>query len=70
MSLRINPVNPQPKGNTMPTNLQIYRTMTQLSKAGFLQWQVQAYPDWVARLSNKRQWRRLTRKVFGISVKA
>jgi hypothetical protein len=54
----------------MPTNLSIYRTMVQLSKAGFLQWQVQAYPDWVARLENKRQWRRLTRKVFGIRVKA
>lgn len=48
---------------------QIRRAQARLAAAGFTPAQVAAYPAWVGRLENRRQWRRLTRRVFGVSVK-
>ena len=50
--------------------IQMSRTAAQLARAGFAQWQIALYPEWVKGLKNRRQWRRATRKVFGVSVKA
>lgn len=39
-----------------------------LSRAGFHGWQIAAYRGWLKNLSNRRKWREMTEKTFGVRV--
>lgn len=46
----------------------IERAESRLRKAGFQGWQVEAYREWLRRLSDHRKWRKITEKTFGVRV--
>ena len=46
----------------------IERAENRLRKAGFQEWQVATYGGWLRRLSDRRKWRAMTKKVFGVQV--
>ena len=52
------------------TKMQISRTKQQMLAMGFEKWQADGIGAWAANLKDRRQWRRMFRKVFGASALA
>jgi len=55
--------------NTRKMSVAIQMAKVSLLKGGFREWQVDKYQGWVESLRDIRQWRRMTRRVWKVSVR-